>query len=77
MKLFEPRVWSVVDLGCLKWSSILFGAIAGAYFPNFVQTYVWVFVVAFVLLGIRPMMVFYGGVRPHDGMPRATPGASS
>ncbi len=77
MKLFEPRVWSVLDLACLKWSSILFGAIAGAYFPDFVRTYVWVFVVAFVLLGIRPTMVFYGARRSHNGMPRATPGASS
>jgi len=77
VSIFEPRMWSVMDIACLKWSSILFGAIVGAYVSSFVQAYVWVFVLAVVVLGIRPAMMYFGPRRPHSGHPTTTAGAPS
>lgn len=63
MKLLEPRVWSALDIVCLKWSSILFGAIIGAYFASFVIAYVWAFVLALVVLALRPAFAYFN---PHN-----------
>lgn len=66
-----------MDVVCLKWSSILFGVIVGAYVSSFVQAYVWVFVLAVVVLGIRPAMLYLGPRRPYGGHPGTTAGAPS
>jgi len=46
------------DIGCIKWSSILFGAIVGAYIAGFVKHYLAVIVVVTIALAIRPMVKF-------------------
>lgn len=76
VKLFEPRMWSVCDLACLKWSAIMFGALVGAYFSTFVLTYAWFFVLAFLVLAIRPVMMFIGPEHRQGGHPTPTTGAS-
>lgn len=45
-------VW---DMGCIKWSSIFFGIIIGAYIADFAKQYLWLFIVLVVLLAIRPL----------------------
>jgi hypothetical protein len=59
MKLLKPKVWSVVDLACMKWSSILFGMIAGSYFADFTQRNVWLFTVGCIVLAIKPIIAFF------------------
>ncbi len=60
MKLFRTKVWRWLDIGFLKWSSILIGMIAGAYLSAFVKRYVWVFALAAVLLAVRPAVRYWG-----------------
>ena len=60
MKLFKSKVWSVVDIGLLKWSCILSGMIAGAYLADFTKRHVWMFVVAVVVLAIKPTISYFG-----------------
>ena len=63
MKLFRSKVWSAADIGCLKWACILFGMIAGAFFPEFVRCHVWLFAAAAVLLAIKPVVSCFGNGR--------------
>jgi hypothetical protein len=60
MALFRSKVWRPVDIALLKWSCILLGMIVGAYLPGFVKDYVWVFVTAAILLGIKPTLSYFG-----------------
>jgi len=59
MKLLRTKIWSWCDIGLLKWSVLLFGMIVGAYFHDFVMRYVWVILIAAVLLAIRPAIAYY------------------
>jgi putative Mn2+ efflux pump MntP len=59
MKLFRSKVWSPLDIGCLKWCCILFGMIAGAYFSDFTKRYVWIFSIAVILLAIKPIVSYF------------------
>jgi len=43
------------DIGCIKWSSILFGAIIGAYITGFVKQNILWFIVLVISLVIRPI----------------------
>ncbi len=61
MKLLRSKVWSILDIGCLKWSCILFGMVAGAYLSEFTKKYVWLFLSAALILAIRPMISYFGG----------------
>jgi hypothetical protein len=60
MALFRSKVWSPVDIASLKWSCIFFGMIVGAYLSAFVKDYVWAFVIAAMLLGIKPAVSYFG-----------------
>ena len=60
MKLFRSKVWSPVDIASLKWSCILLGMIVGAYLSAFVKGYLWVFVIAAILLGIKRTVSYFG-----------------
>lgn len=61
MKIWKNTVWSPWALGSLKWSSILFGVIVGAFFPDFVSQHLWAFIAAVVLLAIKPLATFFRG----------------
>lgn len=60
MKLLRSKVWSVVDIGCLKWSCTFSGMIAGAYLSEFTKRHVWLFVIAALLLAIKPVLSYFG-----------------
>jgi hypothetical protein len=59
MKLFKTKPWAPLDLACLKWSSILFGMVLGAYLPEFTRQYLLFFIAGIVLLAIRPVAAFF------------------
>jgi uncharacterized membrane protein len=61
MKLLRTRTWWWFDIWMLKWCAFLFGIVAGAYFHEFVMPYLWVILVAAVILTIRPAMVYFKG----------------
>jgi putative Mn2+ efflux pump MntP len=54
-KIKGLNVW---DIGCIKWSSILFGVIVGAYIANFTKQYLWLFIVLAVLIAVKPIYKF-------------------
>ena len=60
MHLFRTKVWRWLDIGLVKWSSILVGMIAGAYLSEFVKRHVWVCALAALLLAVRPAVRYFG-----------------
>jgi hypothetical protein len=59
MKLLKTKVWNWWDVGLLKWCAFLFGIFAGAYFHEYIMPYVWVILVAAILLTIRPAIAYW------------------
>lgn len=59
MNLFKPRVWSIWEIACVKWSSILFGVIAGIYLADYLKGYVWFLAVGCLVLAIKPVVKFF------------------
>jgi chromate transport protein ChrA len=59
MNLFKPRVWSIWEIACIKWSSILFGVIVGIYLADFLKEYVWFLILGCVLLAVKPVVKFF------------------
>jgi hypothetical protein len=60
MKLLRTKVWSWVDIGCLKWCCLLLGMIGGTFLADFTRRYVVLFAAAAVLLAIRPALHYFG-----------------
>jgi len=60
MELLKTKCWSWVDIWILKWCAFMFGIIAGAYLSDLVKQYLWLFVLAAVLLTIRPAVKYFG-----------------
>ena len=58
MKLLKRRVWSIIDIGLLKWSCILSGMIVGAFLSDFTKRHVWHFLIAVVVLAIKPTISY-------------------
>ncbi len=59
MNFLKSRVWTPGEIVCLKWGSILAGAVIGAYISELVKTYVWLFVVSVVILSIKPVSGYF------------------
>jgi len=59
MQLFKTKIWSWVDIVLLKWCVLFFGMIVGACIPDFVIQHVWVFLIAAVLLAIKPTFTYF------------------
>ncbi|MFO7709006.1 MAG: hypothetical protein R6V84_12600 [Desulfobacterales bacterium] len=59
MKWFRTKAWKPLDLACLKWSSILFGMIIGAYLSDFTKRFVWLFAAAVIALAVRPLLAWF------------------
>jgi|OpeIllAssembly_1097287.scaffolds.fasta_scaffold2348752_1 hypothetical protein len=59
MNLFKPRVWSIGEIACIKWSSIAFGMIVGVYLADYLKEYVWFLVLGCVVLAIKPVVKFF------------------
>lgn len=59
MKLFKDKKYSVIDIGLIKWSCILFGMVLGAYLAGFVLNFVWLFIIVALLLAIKPIVAYF------------------
>ena len=59
MQLFRAKVWSVVDIGFLKWSCLLFGMIAGSYCADFVRKHVVGLALAALGLAVKPTVSYF------------------
>jgi hypothetical protein len=59
MIFLKSRVWTAGEIVCLKWGSILAGAVIGAYIADLVKTYVWLFVVSVAILAIKPVSGYF------------------
>jgi hypothetical protein len=59
MRLFKAKNWSPVEIVSLKLSAILFGMVAGAYFPDFTKRYVLIFILVALLLAIKPAHSYF------------------
>ncbi len=59
MHIFKKKVWSPIDIMFLKWSSVVFGAIIGAYAAGFVKQYVWIFIILVIALAIKPVYSYW------------------
>ena len=59
MKLLRTKIWSWFDIGLLKVCVLLIGMIVGAYFHDVVMQYVWVILIAAILLAIRPTVAYF------------------
>ena len=60
MKLLRSKVWAPLDIGCLKWSCVFFGMIVGAYLSEFTKKHLWLFIIAVILLAIKPTIAYFG-----------------
>ena len=61
MQLFKDKKYSVIDIGLIKWSCILFGMVLGAYLADFVLDYVWLFIIVAFVLAIKPIVAYFKG----------------
>jgi hypothetical protein len=59
MNLFRDRKYSVIDIGLIKWSCILFGMALGAYFSEFTIRYIWLFIIVALILAIKPVVTYF------------------
>jgi hypothetical protein len=59
MKIWKSKVWPPLDVVLLKWTCVFVGAIVGAFIPTFVRDHLWLFVIAAVLLAIRPTVSYF------------------
>jgi hypothetical protein len=59
MGILKRKVWSPIDLVCLKWSSIFFGMIVGSIIPVFIRQNLWLFILAAILLAIKPIQSYF------------------
>jgi hypothetical protein len=59
MNFLKTRTWTAGEIVCLKWGSVLAGAVIGAYLSELVKTYVWVFVVSVIVLAIKPVSGYF------------------
>ncbi len=51
-KIEKLDMW---DIGAIKWASILFGIIIGAYIADFTKQYIWYFGILVLLIAIKPV----------------------
>lgn len=55
MKLASATItFSIIDISLIKWSSIIFGMILGAFVHEYVKNNVWFFSFLVLLFAIKP-----------------------
>jgi hypothetical protein len=68
MNFLRSRTWTAGEIVCLKWGSILFGAVVGAYGADLVKQYVWLFLISIAIVAIKPVSGYFRraqAVRPN------------
>jgi hypothetical protein len=46
--------FSIIDIALVKWSSICFGMIVGAFYHEYVRNNIWVFAFFVLLFALKP-----------------------
>jgi hypothetical protein len=59
INLFRDKKYSVIDIGLIKWSCILFGMVLGAYFSDYTLRYFWLFIIVALVLAIKPVVTYF------------------
>ncbi len=59
MNLFRDKKYSVMDIGLIKWSCVLFGMVLGAYLSEFTLRHIWFFIIVAVILAIKPVVTYF------------------
>lgn len=59
MSFLKPRTWTIGEIACLKWSSILLGVVAGAHFATYVTSHTWFFVILIVAFALKPLAGYF------------------
>lgn len=59
MAIYKTKLWTPLDLVLLKWASIIFGMIVGAYLNVFVKQYLWIFILLTIVLAIKPFYSYF------------------
>lgn len=59
VEIFRTKEWTVLDIGLLKWASIFFGMILGAFFSGFIRHNIWYFIFLVVILAIKPLVSYW------------------
>jgi hypothetical protein len=59
MKLLRTKIWNWWDVWMLKWCAFLFGIAGGAYFHEYIAHYIWIILVAAILLAIKPAIAYF------------------
>lgn len=50
--------FSIIDIALIKWTSILFGMIIGAYFHEYVKNNIWFFAFFVLLFALKPAYTY-------------------
>jgi hypothetical protein len=59
MRLLRSKIWSPVDIACLKWCCLLLGMIAGAHLPEYTKEHVGQFFIGAALLAVKPTISYF------------------
>lgn len=59
MRLLITKTWNWWDVWMLKWCAFLFGIAAGAYFHEVLTQYLWIIIMAAIVLSIRPAIAYW------------------
>lgn len=59
VRIWRRKVWSPFDLGLFKVSMVLLGMVLGALLSDFVERYLWTFVIVGLLLLVRPTIWYF------------------
>ncbi len=59
MSIWKTKLWKPWDVAFLKWASLGFGMIIGAYFPEFIMQYLWVIVTLVVLMSAKVIVAYF------------------
>ena len=59
MGLYKTKLWPPFELGLFKICCIAFGMILGAFVPEFVKHYLWVFAAVVAVTMIRVLYFYF------------------
>ena len=59
MQIWKTKTWTPLDIGMLKWSSLLVGVAVGSFFADLAQQYLWLIVIAALALAIKPTIDYF------------------
>lgn len=59
MSIWKTKVWTPMDIACLKWSSVLAGIVIGTLMAETFQPYLVPLLIAAVVFAIKPLLSYF------------------